>query len=331
MNSQGMVDVAGSTNDKQTQPRLLFRDNQKELRKIFAVLNAGSMPLTLESIVDSTQPWAMGDHSRPAYDFSNLSEYQVGALQEVFNSLDMVSEHIVSGEEVDDLLFCAAIFAGALRRSELVARMVNIENLSPKRIMILSGERRLYPEVETDDIHKTIQELRLIGVDDTLVEQLVQGDVNVNSLWETDLMRLAALRHMGQLTLQKTVFRQNDERSESPKLHYMEFDWQGVPVILNHTLAVPRKMGEARSTTEASIQDWLYDHTPRSNAKTVLVGAQPHIQRMELATRRTVSSLGRHDIEIIPAASRVGSIKTSMYLGEIARWLWEEQECQRSS
>jgi hypothetical protein len=311
-------------------PTLLFQDKQPELRHIFRVLGYEEFPENLDEAVNITQPWAMGDHSRPGYEHGELTEYKKTELHEIFTKLGMVKEQILGGEFVDDLVFCAAIFAGALRRAELLKRMVCDEGLKPNRIFILSGERRPYPEVEADDFYRTMEEVKLKKIDDPWIECIDVDNMKLEDFWETDMMRLAALRHLGEMSLIRTILRDEIDEHGAPKLQYMEFDWRGIPLVMHHSLAVPRPMGLPRSTTENSIKEYADVHQPMLNSRTVLLSAQPHMQRMALSAERTLTSVGRGDIAVLPAASRVGNIKEPMYLGEIARWLWEEREWIRA-
>jgi hypothetical protein len=325
----GAVLIGKEAENKNThntiKPEFIF--GRDELKAIFDIMQLS--PANLDEAVASTQPWARGDHSRPGFDYGDVLKENDSALRELFTGLGMQNESLLVDTEVDDVIMYGAIYAGTLRRLELLNRMVRQHGFRPKRIILAGGERRGFIEKETSEYLGSLTVLRSGTIDDPWLDQITSEMVPVDQLWETELLRIAAAQQMGHMDLVDIHHRGDFDGPPSQAIASMQFDWEGIPVYLHHTLKVPRPNGAPRHTTEECAKDYirhyLGDIEQSFGHRIALIGAQPHIHRMLLSNIRMFNDMGRGDVELLAAGSRAEGIGVSMYLGEIARWLYEEK------
>jgi hypothetical protein len=303
---------------------LFFDAYRPEIEQVFKVVGLpDDVTSSLGRAVELTQPWVGGDHSRPNHVF-NLDEQQRAELKALFVDLDMAEERPLPDDHYDQIIVLGGIQAGNLRRTDFLKRMLDKKGVTTDKVVLLGGQRRIYVERETDDINANFAELFYQEAHtewsehfkaDMLAEQ---GETR----WETDLIRLAAMAKIGPLVFKRLQLRLGNEDF----IGRYEFDWNNLSVDLLHTLAVPRPNGESRHTTEACIGDWIETYQPKDGARVGMVNANPHIDRMIRSARSVATSLGRSDIELIPAGPTAPlGIRESIFLGEIARNLYEDQ------
>jgi hypothetical protein len=308
-----------------------FVRNQEGLAELFDIVGVPDEALTsIDEAVKHTQPWVKGDHSRPGYQF-DISPADNSKLHDLYARFGQKDETMLPSGPYHEIIVPGAVQRGNRRRLELLRRAVSEHEVTTSHITLLGGERRLFPEVEKDDIETTIDTLARRGSLEPWVESV--RNMDVANLWETDGMRLAALEQLGPLVLKNTA--QSDRcttTNEADSAEGYEFMWNDIAVSLMHTLAVDRPNGERRHTTEACVRDWLQRHEPPQAARIGFIGANPHLERMGRATRTVLEAEGRGDLQLVVAGSASPpELGHGHYLGEIARNLYQDQHDQHAS
>lgn len=302
-----------------------FETHHGEVTAIFETLGLPNASTdSLDEAVQLTQPWVRGDHSRPDHRF-DINPEQAVALTSLYDRCGLRRAYELGEKEFDHVVVFGATHVGNNNRLKFLGRTLESGKIAAKKLVLLGGERAVYPEVEDPIIQENMAQLTKAGSKDEWVKSLVSGNVSLE--WETDLLRLAALVHLGKLTLKQTRI-----RPENGSLQALEFDLNGTPTSITHTLAVPRANGNPRHTTEACLEDWLKTAEPQAFAKIAFIGANPHIERMAKTTRLILGRLGRLDIQAVMAGpSAHNSYGHSIFLGEIARNLYEDQRMLQTS
>lgn len=325
-----MIEVSSTGSIQHDKAETLFFDTyHPQIKDVFSIVGLpDSGTDTLEGAVELTQPWVEGDHSRPKNKI-DLDEAQRQDLQPIFEDLGMMRERPFPPGHYDQIIVLGAIHAGNIRRAEFVGRMLSREDITTDRVVLLGGQRRIYEEREMDDIATNLGEIYWDDSGDEWVENF-KADIfagDADKRWETDLIRLAAVAKVGPLTLKKLHL----ELGDIDLVRRYEFDLNGLPVSLLHTRAVERPNGEPRHTTEACIKDWVETFEPAKDAHVGMVGANPHADRMVRSARAVLSTIERGDIDLtLGSAIAPAGIRESIYLGEIARSLYEDLRSKES-
>lgn len=273
---------------------------------------------SLESAVDATQPWIAGDHSRPLFDHS-ISAEQDPVLRGIYGRLDLKEGKRLPAGHYDHIVALGAIHLGNNRRLAFLNDTMASGQVTTDRVMLLGGQREIYPEKEKDDIEANLESLRRKGTEDPWVQQVLADPSILH--WETDLIRLAAADQIGSLVLHKLRF-----RLENPEIiEGYDFTWGRTPVTLMHSLAANRTYGKARHTTESCMADWLKHETPPENATVGFISANPHLNRTYRSTQYVLRQYDRDDINLVLGGSATpDTAGHSIYLGEVARSLFED-------
>lgn len=273
---------------------------------------------TLESAVSATQPWVAGDHSRPLHHFS-ISPEQEPILHGLYQTLGLKDGRPLPSGHYDQIVALGAIHLGNNRRISFLERMISEGGVTTDRVMLLGGQRPIYPEKEKDDIEQNLESLRQKGTEDPWVRS-VMADPGILR-WETDLIRLAVADHIGRLVLDKLRFRiENREIIEG-----YDFMWNRTPVTLMHSLAASRPHGEPRHTTESCMADWLERESPPQNATVGFISANPHLERTYKSANYILRQHDRSDIRLVLGGSATpDTAGHGIYLGEVARNLYED-------
>lgn len=309
--------LASQIQKPEVKPNTFFDKHEEDYQELFAVLDI-DMPESLDAAVELTQPWVRGDHSRPIHKFKIFSDDEVKKLLSLYERFDMVAERQLPAGHYDDIVVLGATQVGNNRRIKFLRQSLESGDVSTDRIMLLGGQRRPFEEFEKDVLDENLASIDQQDTADGWTNILKTRDIN--DLWETDLMRVAAITQLGSLSLRQLHLRiANQETVEA-----YHFNWHDIPVILQHTLAVERN-GAPRHTTEACIQDWLESYTPPRGARVAFIGAQPHLDRMGLSAQHVLHQMQRDDIRLEIGGSSVANITPAFYLGEIARRLYEEK------
>lgn len=309
--------LASHTQKPEVSQNDFFTAHRRDYDELFDVLGVAK-PSSLKEAVEITQPWVRGDHSRPEQTFKQFTDEEAEQLLAIYRRLDMVEERALPSGHYDDIVVLGATQVGNNRRINFLRKSIESGNVTSNRIMLLGGQRRPFEEFEKDILEENLAAIDKQEAADGWTQMLKTRDIS--DLWETDLMRVAAITQLGTLALHQLHLRiANQEAVEA-----YHFNWHDIPVILQHTLAVKRN-GAPRHTTEACIQDWLESYTPPIGARVAFIGAQPHLDRMALSARHVLRKMDRDDIMLEVGGSSVANITPAFYLGEIARRLYEEQ------
>jgi|GEM_PF-4370148 len=307
-----------------------FERHQAGLAEVFDTLEVPEAAKTdLDVAVEHTQPWIKGDHGRQGHIF-NVATEASDRLYDLYAQFGQRDEVQLPAGQYDEVLMLGGLQAGNRRRLNLLRRAMEDPDVQIDRIALLGGQRYLFPEKEKDDLWDAVEGIGNRG--GTWVEHAQRQPAD--KLWETDGIRLAAIEQLGPMVLKRMDLRLYDisEAPEDPLAGY-EFDLNGTPVSLTHTLAVARPNGDKRHTTEACMVDWLERRHPGpEQAATIgFIAANPHIERMGRSSQAMLHANGRDDLQLVVAGSAApASLGHGFFLGEIARNLYEDQRQLRS-
>lgn len=300
-----------------------YEQHQESLASVFEIVGISPTILdSLDKIVNATQPWVAGDHSRPEYRF-NLSALQKAELAPFYKKMGMVDEMPIPAGHYSQVVVLGAIHQGNNHRLDFLDTALKASTVTVDKIVLLGGQRTVYPEREKVDIEANLAELQEANsTDPWVLRSLTKGTDAIQ--WETDMLRLAGIARLGGLSLKQLHLRFGNQ---DPIKRY-EFETNdGTPVSLLHTPAVPRPNGKPRHTTEACIIEWAKTYKPNKNDEVVFVGANPHLNRMIRSSRRALLLNGCDNIKLLPTGpSSPTYAGDSIYLGEIARSLYEDQQ-----
>jgi len=291
--------------------------HQEELGRLFEIVGLAEARDDLEVAVAVTQPWVRGDHARPEHDFS-FEEPESTELYDIYDALGLREAHELPTGHYDHTVLLGGVHRGNNRRLAFMREVLTHGLTITDDIMLLGGERRIYPEVERTTIYENLR--KLARLDDPWLGSL--RNTLPTAWWESDLLRLAALRQLGPLAVQgeDVVDLQAEHRP-----HLQAFTWRNIPLAIMHTKAVQRQ-GEARHTTEACIRDWLATTHPAQNSRVAFISANPHLIRMGRSAQAVLRDEGRADIDLTVAGpASPDYVGHSHYLGEIARHLYEDK------
>lgn len=299
-----------------------FERHAAEIAEVFDIVGVPEEAKTdLDRAVYETQPWIRGDHSRPQHEFlipNDSPESQ--RLHELYASLGLRHEQLLPAGRYDYILVPGAVQRGNNRRLELLNRLVTDQDVTADRIVLMGGQRHIFEEKEKDDIEANWAAVESQGTGGPWLESLKRGTAKLE--WETDIMRLAAIQHLGPLAVKQWHLRLAHE----DHVQRYEFEWQGVSLTLLHTLAVARQHGEARHTTEACMRDWLHTNEIPEGARIGFIAANPHMERMGKAAQMVLLEEGRADLRLVVAGSAgAPDLGHNIHLGEVARNLYEDQ------
>jgi hypothetical protein len=308
-----------STSEAAPTDQTFYSQHQEKLSRLFEIvlLPGGELPKDLSAAVAATQPWVRGDHARPEHSF-NFKEPESTELYSIYWSLGLRRAHKLPDGHYDHTIVLGGVHRGNNRRLEFMGRILARGDVITDGITLLGGERRIYPEIEFETIDKNLHELAKSK--DRWLARL--RATQTSSWWETDLLRLAALVHLGPLA---PVGEDNMALDSVNRPHLQTFTLNDIPLAIMHTKAVERQ-GQARHTTEASMCDWLATAQPAQNSRVAFISANPHLMRMGRSAQAVLREEGRADIDLIVAGP--GSpdyVGHSHHLGEIARHLYEDK------
>jgi hypothetical protein len=295
-----------------------YGQHQDQLHRLFEITGVPEkVHRDLPAIVEATQPWVKGDHSRPEHRFK-FEDPESSELHEIYGILGLRDAHELPPDIYDHTILLGALHRGNNRRLEFMNKGLTHGTTITNDITLLGGERRVYPEVELDEIEDNLHTLR--NVDESWLQRLRSS--GIESWWETDLLRLAAGVRLGLLAVVGT---EQEPFDATYRPHLQTFSWRNMPLALMHTKAVARQ-GEPRHTTEACIRDWLATAQPEANARVAFFGANPHLTRMGRSAQAVLRAEGRADIELVVAGpASADYLGHGHYLGEVARQLYEDQ------
>lgn len=302
---------------------LFFDTHSQTLDELFDILGMEIRSSDgLAPVVAATQPWVGGDHSRPDYQL-RVSDDQKYALKELYEHFDFVGQQAFPEGHLDQIVVLGAIHFGNNRRARFVGDSLQRHDLTTDRVVLLGGERYMYPEVERGDFDANIRQVRALGRSDAWLEHLQA--LPDEAIDETDMIRLAVTAQIGRLTTREIHVRSNESTLVDRPAKRYECALGRMAVTLLHTPAVQRPNGKPRHTTEACIADWLQTYPDLSDdARVGFVGAQPHLGRMVRSAQRIIHAHGRN-IQLIaggPGASE--QTPHHIFLGEVARSLYED-------
>ncbi len=295
-----------------------YGQHQEQLRRLFEITGLPEeVSADLPMAVEATQPWVRGDHSRPEHRF-RFKDPESAELHDIYGDLGLRDAHDLPAGTYQHAILLGGVHRGNNRRLGFMNQVLTSGTVIVEDITLLGGERRVYPEVEIEDIENNLHALR--NVDEPWLDRLRNS--KVESWWETDLLRLAATVRLGRLSV---AGREYEPLNSRYRPHRQTFTWRKLPLAIMHTLAVARQ-GEPRHTTEACVRDWLDTMLPADNARVAFFGANPHLTRMGRSAQAVLRAQGRPDIDLVVAGpASVEGLGHGHYLGEVARQLYEDK------
>ncbi len=279
---------------------------------------------SLDQAVSLTQPWVAGDHTRSQMDIS-ISEAQSAELRPLFDDLGLSRVTVLDKRDYDHILVPGAVQLGNNGRIKFLKETIEQGGVSAGDIVLLGGQRKVFGEVESHLLSEDLRSVHEQGIQDDWIDALANQIENLT--WETDFMRLAAIKHLGALPLRRLHLRVigPDTRPPYDAVKQYEFSWRDIPLRLMHTLATQRPNGEARHTTESCVKEWVAAAEPAAGAVVGFIASNPHRDRMAKSCRRALITSGRPDITLIAAGpANAEGIGDKIFLGELARNLYED-------
>lgn len=300
-----------------------YRRNRVHLPEFASLFDLDpSVTESLESLVDATQPWVQGDHTRPE-NRAQVTEAEGERLHKLYRLLGLKDRRPLEPGHYDYLLVLGGIYRGTNRRLAFLRESLEKGNVTTDQIVFLGGEREVYPEVENALIAEHIEQLRGSSQKDPFVRGII-GDRFAKATGirhETDLFRLAAAVQLGALALTSETGRQLQLIYSQAK-NGKHID---TPITLLHTQAEPRPNGKPRHTTEACIRDFIHTLGPKRMARIGFIATNPHVERTTRSAQRNIDFLGRADLHLLPAGPGALDIYThELFRGEVARLLYED-------
>ncbi|MEO5627511.1 MAG: hypothetical protein ABIQ89_01325 [Candidatus Saccharimonadales bacterium] len=304
-----------------------FDTFQPELEELFTILDSQSQwSDNLADIVEDTQPWVKGDHFSPESP-AKLDNDQSAAAKEIYTKMGLVEAVPIPEGEYDQIIVLGGMQRANELRLSFLKDALQSESVSLKAdggIILWGGRRPLNKQLETWFVHKAkadIDDQPLAGTDPWFNAMRH----NRPSLSETELMRLAGLHNLGNLSLHRAHLRFG---SATVPISRYELLGDHYDITLLNTPAVQRPQGEPRHTTEACAQQWLEDVPPPDNARVAFVSSNPYIRRTARVVSEVLSQNGRQDVRLVAAgpAAYPDSNKDYLFLGEIARNLYEDSK-----
>jgi hypothetical protein len=322
-----MLEPANQSPEPKVVQSSFYEQYHPELTQLFDVLNLPpSDAISLETAVSVTQPWVKGDHGYDSYDFQLTAE-QKEVLPNLYEKYDMVKPHDLPAGHYDQLLVFGANHFGNIKRLPFLRTTLESGGVTTDRVVLLGGQRKLYPDIETVDAVSSVRSLLGKGYTEEWFRRLLGK--RLEDVDETDLLRMTIVDHLGPLALKDTINSDvlSDVKDDKLPIHRYEFDLNDLPLTLMHSRAVRRKDGTARHTTESCVADWIKTFDPPNGARIGFISAQPHMERMKKTVERAARDADRSDLTFI--ASGPGTTKEtghSIYLGEVARNLYEDKQ-----
>ena len=304
---------------------LFFDEHQATLRGLGEVIGLPNcFSESLASAIELTQPWVKGDHTRPNNELV-LTTNQSAALQPIFEAMNLKREAALPEGNYDHLIVPGAVQLGNNNRIKFVKAAVEQGDIVTGDIVLLGGQRRVFGEVESHLLKEDLKTIHEQGTEDYWIKALENKTEQLQ--WETDFMRLAAIKHLGALPLRQLHLRYLTAESTAPHdaIRQYEFTWRNMPLKLLHTLATSRPNGETRHTTESCVKEWVTSSEPVKGAVVGFIPSNPHRDRMARSCQRALVSVGRSDLELVVAGPASASgVGDQIHLGEIARNLYED-------
>lgn len=301
-----------------------FEQHHQTLRQLGDIVGLPkTFTSSLQTAVELTQPWVKGDHTRPDAAVA-LSSDQSSELRPVFADLNLKRASVLPAGSYDHIIVPGAVQLGNNGRIKFVKEAVELGEITTGDIVLLGGQRPVFGEVEAHLLTEDLRSIHEQGITDDWIKAL--DNQTERLIWETDFMRLAAIKHLGSLPLQQLHLRVIEDDSQPPfdVIKQYEFSWHDMPLRLLHTLATKRPNGVARPTTESCVKEWIEVAEPVLSAVVAFISSNPHRDRMAKSCKRALASVGRDDIELVVAGpASVESLGDHVFLGEVARNLYE--------
>jgi hypothetical protein len=148
-------------------------------------------------------------------------------------------------------------------------------------------------------------------------------DTPLEERWETDLARLAMYAQLGNVALDRSIYRSDS----TGRLDSIVFNWSGIPLTIHHCLAVKRAEGSApRHNTNSCTEEVISKLDLPEDPTIAVVAAGPHVPRMGRVAARIIKSHYPEADVLMAGPAIVKSANPSIPGGEVARMLWEDQQ-----
>lgn len=310
----------GHAAERAPEPVTFLERYQPEVAELFDVLGLPSESAQdLDAAVALTQPWVRGDHFRPGHNHG-LSDGQKQQLPDIYARLGLSGEVPLEPGHYDDAVVIGGTQKGNNVRIGFMRDALQNPAVSADHMSLLGGQRKVFPEIETAQIEQTFDVITAQERHDPWVEHLGRNPEALT--WETELMRLSAVAHLGGIALNRINLRLEN----ADPIGSYEFTWKDIPVALIHALATERPNGERRHTTESCFQEWLEQESPPEDARVAFICSNPHLYRTAQSSMAVLRDAGRSDITLVPAGPETTQTSNhALYLGEIGRSLYEDQ------
>lgn len=318
-----MISVPGQQHEQQAITDGRFFDAHKpELHELFTVLGMeADWSENLDKVVEVTQPWVKGDHFKPEHKLA-LTPEQSQQARELYRQMGMVDAWPLPSGEYDQIV----VLGGTQRANNVRIKFLeaalqsgDVSLAEQGSVVLWGGQRAMFDGLETPYVANSFKDIQAAGITNPWLENYS------GPLSETELLRLSALQHLGNFSVQKAHLRFGN--AEVPISRYELAGEHGTHIVLLNTPAVVRPNGEPRHTTEACTEQWLEEVQPPIGAKIGFISGNPYLERTARVVQDVLTAHDRADIDLVPAGPAAYSDpdKDYLFLGEIARNIYLDQ------
>lgn len=311
------------------QSELFFEQHRNELKDLFRVLGMeDKWSDNLDELVDITKPWVQGDHFKPTLRTVLSGDAELEA-RSLYQAMGLIDERSLPTGHYDQVIVLGGTQRANNLRLSFLAESLQRSDINLRgSIVVWGGQRDIFPELEValmrDSLKKTEEDVHPAR-NNAWLRALKERGAEPRD--ETELLRLAALHRLGDLSLRRLRIRLN---TADPLISHYEFVTPDYELTLLHTPAVHRPQGEPRHTTEACAKEWLKHAPPSYQARVAFISGNPYMERTSRVVEQTIQAAGRTDISIIPVGpAAYPDAKDYLFLGEIARNLYEDSKMAR--
>lgn len=313
---------------KTPETKSFYELHKKEVFKLTTLANLDIAPdISLSDLVESTQPWAKGDHYDPQFPINQSFEQTQEAL-EVFNNLGFLELVEPEGGEYDQVLILGGEQNSNHIRIDFALNLLGSgqATLSDDGTLVcLGGDRQL-----------KVRELGAVGQDidkinnnpdmkNMWANQLLRDEMTA-SMTEEAAMRVALTARLGALNLVEKHIRLESSSTISHNV-YSQHGFNIPNIATVFAPKVHRPLGDPRHTTESTVVEWLNHLNPKEGSRVLFVSNAPYTIRTARNFYTAVKNL-RPDLKLDYSGAEAAndSLLSRRCYGELARLLFDDNK-----
>ena len=271
-----------------------FDDKGKPTEALKTVLAMGNVPHdgTRGQIVAQTQKLFMRPSNKERYQIDDPLAHRRAEFEPLLNDLGLVGEVKPQQRSYDYALLNGGTVDTMRERLAYLCKLWN-EGVQFKHLVLLSGERPLFTDIETDEV----------------LEGKHQQLLSMRADWKFD----TAKKPKTEMEALQMIY----EQTQLPA------DFRKVPVI---TVSCPMKKDAQgvlrRPTTKDTYQQWMAMNPQPGSC--LLISTQPFVGYQDVTARCVIPDTFK--LETVGPDEHEKNGKISVMLDSLARWLYQESE-----